>query len=290
MFEAMSIPTGVTRALHPSGLERLTIATDACRAELFLQGATLTRWAPKGAREVLFTSPASAYAAGKAIRGGVPLCWPWFGPRDGAPQHGFARTALWRLERASLDDDTVVLDLALDGDGHTPAFPHPFALRYRVELGAELACSLTVRSTGDAPFTYEDALHAYFAIRDVREVRVRGLEARPYLDRAGGGSTARTSEPTPFGLAAETDRLYLDAPGPIEVLDDDRSITVTKEGARTTVVWNPWLEKARAMADLGAEAWTGMLCVEPANARSDAVTLAPGAAHTTTMRVRVRGA
>jgi glucose-6-phosphate 1-epimerase len=284
----MQLLNGVRLDLHPSGLERIEIDTPACRAELFLQGATLTRWAPAGAREVLFTSPSSAYAAGKAIRGGVPICWPWFGPREGAPQHGFARTAPWRLERADVDGDAVVLELALDGDGSTPAFPHAFALRYRVRVGAELACALTVRNTGEAAFTYEDALHAYFAVRDVRRVRVRGLEGRPYLDRAGGGSIARDAEPAAFGFAAETDRLYLDAPGAIELVDDDRTITVTKDGARSTVVWNPWVEKARAMADLGAEGWTGMVCVEPANARSDAVTLAAGAAHTTTMRVRGR--
>lgn len=287
----MALPPGVRVDLHPSGLERLVIDRDACRAELFLHGATLTGWAPRGEDEVLFTSPTSLYRADKPIRGGVPICFPWFGPRPGAAQHGFARTSKWALVSAEeAAEGAVELMLGLDGDGTHPDFGHPFRARYRVTLGTSLGCALEVTNTGSATFTYQDALHAYFAIDDVRAVRVRGLEALPYLDRSAGGSVPRVSEGAPFGLVGETDRAYLATEAPVEVLDGARTLVIEKSGARSTVVWNPGVDKAAALADLGAAAWTRMLCVEPANAQSDAVELAAGSSHTTHMRVTVRRA
>jgi glucose-6-phosphate 1-epimerase len=288
MLARMDLPHGVITDTHPSGLARVRVERDACTAELFLHGATLTAWAPRGHDAVLYTSPSSVYRADKAIRGGVPICFPWFGPREGAAQHGFARTAPWRLEAAEVEasGDTVTLTLALDGDG-APSWPHRFAARYRVSLGPKLECALAVTNCGGAPFAYEDALHTYFAVRDARQLRVRGLEGLPYLDRSAGGEVARRSEEAPFALTAETDRLYLGTAAPIEIDDGARRITIAKDGSRTTVVWNPWAEKSAALADLGAGAWTSMLCVEPANARLDAIALAPGATHTTRMRVAV---
>lgn len=289
MLPRMQLPTGVHLDPHPSGLARLRIETATCRAELFLHGATLTAWAPHGHRDVLFTSPRAGYRADKAIRGGVPICLPWFGPREGHPQHGFARTSAWRLVSATdrPDHHAVELELALDEDGARPDFPHAFAARYTVTLGAALECALAVTNTGGAPFTYTDALHAYFAVDDIHTVRVRGLEGAPYLDRRGGGSIPSTSEPEPFALTEETDRTYPRTAAPVDILDGDRTITVTKAGAQSTVVWNPWRDKAAAIADLGDEAWARMICVEPANALDEIVALAPGETHATRMRVVV---
>ncbi len=287
MLTPMQLPDGVHLDTHASGLARLRVDTPACRAELFLHGATLTAWAPRGHRDVLFTSPRTAYRADKAIRGGVPICFPWFGPREGLPQHGFARTSPWRLADARRDGDTITLTLALDDDGARADFPHAFAARYTVTLGEALECALAVTNTGGAPLAYTDALHAYFAVSDVRAVRVRGLEGAPYLDRRGGASLACVSEPEPFALTEETDRTYPSTAAPIDIVDVDRTVTITKAGAQSTVVWNPWRTKAAAMADLGEEAWTKMICVEPANALDEVVALAPGETHATRMRVVV---
>ena len=250
--------------------------------EVSLQGAHVTEWTLHGSPPVLFLSPRSVFQRGKAIRGGVPLVFPWFGPRTGAAQHGFARVRDWSVEAVSVEPDgicTVAMTLA-DDESTQAAWPHAFQARFVVAAGRQLRMTLELRNTGAADFTFEAALHTYLAVSDVRRIRLRGLENTAYLDKVDVGGSKREGS-APLAFTGETDRVYLDTTGACIVEDPgwSRRIVVSKSGSRSTVVWNPWSDKARAMADLGEGAWTGMVCVETANAGDDARTLVPGDSH-----------
>jgi glucose-6-phosphate 1-epimerase len=268
---------------HSRGeLSVLRLAGTRSTLEVSPQGAHLTGWTVDGTPPVLFLSPGSVFQRGRAIRGGVPLVFPWFGPRAGAAQHGFARVRDWALEASAVRPDgscAVAMTLA-DDESTRAAWPHAFHARFVAAADRELRMALEIRNTGDAAFTFEAALHTYLAVSDVRRIRVHGLENTAYLDKVAGGPGRREGS-APLTFAGETDRVYLDTTSACTIEDPDwgRRIIVAKSGSRSTVVWNPWEEKARAMADLGEAAWTGMVCIETANAGADARTLAPGDSH-----------
>ena len=268
------------------GLVRCNIHTPLARALVYLQGAHVALFQPVGSEPVLFLSRQSHFAPGKPIRGGVPVCFPWFGPlagRPDAPMHGFARTMEWDLESVTVAPSAEV-DLALSlaaSDATRAQWPHDFLLRHVIQIGAGLSMTLIVENRGAEPFTIEEALHTYLAVGDVREVAVTGLEHTTFLDKADGLKTkSLTGEPLRF--TGETDRVF---PGHRAAcaIDDPvlrRRLLVEKSGSGTTVVWNPWTAKAAAMADFGDDEWPRMLCIETANTGANAVTVAPGAQHT----------
>lgn len=252
------------------------------------QGAHVYAWQPASdSRPVLFLSPRSHFAPGKAIRGGVPLCFPWFGPHASdprAPQHGFARTATWAIDESVTETDgTMRLAFGLRS---TPAtrdvWPHAFEARFTVRAADSLRLALEVRNTDTSPFTFGAALHTYLAVSDVRHIAVHGLEDTPFLDKVGGDTVPRRQGPGPLTFSGETDRIYLPTTATCVVEDAAwaRRIHVAKAGSRSTVVWTPWTDKARAMSDLGEDAWPGFVCIETCNAADDTVTLAPGERHT----------
>lgn len=284
---------GATFAEGPGGLKVLDVATPLATARFFLYGAHVAEWTPAGAKPVIFMSASSHFAHGKPIRGGVPVCFPWFGGRAGHPQsppHGFARLEEWTVESLAREEDgTIALSLTLSDSAATRVhWPHAFLVRHRVRVGAVLEMALEVENRGAAPFTFEEALHTYFAVSAVQVAEVCGLEGAEYLDKVDGG--ARKRQPAePLRFTAETDRVF---PGTTAacVLHDpgwQRDIVIEKSGSATTVVWNPWVAKAKAMADFGDEEWPGMACIETANAGADAVALAPGAAHVMTARISI---
>ena len=275
------------------GLTRARIATQAATAEIYLQGAHVARWQPTEAQHPgLFLSQSSHFAAGKAIRGGVPIVFPWFAERgDGlpGPTHGFARTMPWEVVAAERKADSVAITFKLLPDQTTRdlGYDH-FVLMYEVIVGATLSLALEVSNVGDSSLPVEEALHAYFAISDIKQVTVTGLGDTDFLDRADG-ARPRHQDAAAIRFAGETDQLHLNTSAAIAIADPAwrRRIVIGKQGSDSTVVWNPWRGKASALADLGAEAWTGMVCVEPANAAVNAVAVAPGATHTMGMTVRV---
>ena len=286
MSEAVVIDKG------EGGLERARVAGPRGEAELYLQGAHLTRWQPRGGTPVLFVASRAVFAPGKAIRGGVPLIFPWFGPHatdKDKPMHGFARSRAWRVTATdSRPDGSVVVELGLDDDEATRAlWPHPFRARYRVTVGDTLGMALEVVNTGPAPFTFEAALHTYFQVADVQTAGVRGLENTPFIDKVDHFTRKRHGA-TPLTLTGETDRVFLGTRATCVVEDPGlrRRLTVDKSGSASTVVWNPWAAKCAAMADMGPDDWRSMICVETANAADDAVTVAPGARHVMTATLR----
>lgn len=289
----MEIPGIVSFSTTPGGLTRLDVHSPLATAEIYLHGGHVARFQPAGGTPVLFMSAASHFAAGKPIRGGVPICFPWFGPRAGhpdAPMHGFARTMTWQLESLAQSADGVVnVGLALTADDATRAhWPHEFVLRHRIAVGTELRMTLEVENTSAGAFTFEEALHTYFAVADVRAATATGLEGASYLDKTDGFKT-KTVGAEPLRFTGETDRLFPNHHGACGIADRPtaRRIVIEKSNSATTVVWNPWIAKAAAMADFGDDEWPRMLCIETANAGADAVTLAAGARHAMTAVVRV---
>ncbi|MDQ1453441.1 MAG: glucose-6-phosphate 1-epimerase [Acidobacteriaceae bacterium] len=280
----------------PGGLTRARIATDRATAEIYLQGAHVARWQPaSAAHPVLFLSDKSHFEVGKAIRGGVPLVFPWFAERkDGLPggMHGFARTLPWEVVAAERRAEGVALSFKLLPNQTTRdlGFDH-FVLVYEVVVGATLTLALEVENVGDTPLRFDEALHAYYSVSDVRQIEVSGIGDTDYLDRADNAKPKHQGVGA-IRFAGETDQLHLNTQEAVTISDPvwRRRMVIEKRGSKSTVVWNPWQAKASALADLGAEAWPHFVCVEPANAAENAVTVAPGATHTMGMTVRVEGA
>ncbi|MEN3339063.1 MAG: glucose-6-phosphate 1-epimerase, partial [Acidobacteriota bacterium] len=275
---ATRLPSSVR--LHAGPLPRLTVDSPQGTAEVYFHGAHVTAWRPALATEpVLWMSRFAIFEPGKPIRGGVPICFPWFGPHPAAasaPAHGFARISEWRLVEAAEDASGVVtLAMELAGGDVSPLWPHRFRLTYRITIGAVLRLALEVENAGAGAFTFEEALHSYFAVQDIRGTAIGGLEDTEYIDKVGGLRRARQG-PDAIRFAGETDRVYLNTHATC-VIDDPggrRRISIAKTASDSTVVWNPWIDKARAMPDFGEDEWPGMVCVETCNVSPSAVTLA----------------
>lgn len=285
-----TIPGVLVFSQTDHGLIRASITMPSCTAELYLQGAHLTRWQPAGAKPVLFLSDRSFFAPGKAIRGGVPIIFPWFGnrtptpdnPRTDGPSHGFARTADWTLTFAAIAGDELHLTLTLGPTETSRALGYDhFKLAYEIILGPELRLRLTVLNEASTPLHFEEALHTYFSVGDVRQASIIGLSDTSYLDKTDNFKHKHQSEPF-LQLTAETDRPYLDTEASVN-LDDpicNRRITVDKVSSKTTVIWNPWDELCAKLPDMSPDGWLSMVCIETANVATNAITLAPGEKHT----------
>jgi glucose-6-phosphate 1-epimerase len=292
--ERFGIPGALRFERGQGGLPRAVASAAGAVAHVYLHGAHVTHFQPPAGLPVLFTSPRSAFAPGRAIRGGVPVIFPWFGPHPhdpGAPEHGFARVLDWEVESAAAEGDSVAITFALAASEATRArWPHAFRLHHRVRVGAVLEMTLAVENCSDVPFTFQEALHTYVQVGDAEAATVRGLEETAYIDKADGLARKREGRGA-VRLRGLTDRVYLDTERSC-VVDDPtlrRAVRIDKRGSRTTVLWNPGRERAAAMADLGPEGWRAMLCVEAANAADNAVELAPGARHEMSARVTVAG-
>ena len=236
-------------------------------------------------------SPRAVFAAGTAIRGGVPVCFPWFGAHPSDPTkraHGFARTRTWQVAdvtRETTGDVRVVLRLAADAETHALWSPS-FAVSLTLSLGAALEMTAEVENVGDDPIVYELALHSYLAVGDVEAVRIHGLEGTRYVDKVDGGKE-KVAGAEPLAIAGETDRVFLDTATTC-IVDDPmlgRRLRVEKRESRATVVWNPGRERARAMRDIGEDGWRGFVCVEAANVGPHAVRLAPRGRHAMAARI-----
>ena len=266
------------------GLPAVRVATAQATGLVYLQGAHVAAWQPTGQSPVIWMSPNAVYAPGKALRGGVPICFPWFGGNAEHPKypaHGFARTRDFTYRGARIDEaGRCELELALANDVQTEAlFPFAFELRLRVAFGATLQLELEVENRSGQSFGFEEALHSYFAVSDVKQAGVRGLQGARYADKVRNMAVF-TEEADELRITGETDRVY-ESTAACRIGDPGagRTISVEKYGSASTVVWNPWTERAAQMSDLGADTWQGMLCVESANVGSSKITLAPGEAH-----------
>jgi glucose-6-phosphate 1-epimerase len=291
----LSLPSGVALQSGRGGLDRLSIDTAACTGEIYLHGAHLTAWQPRGAAPVIWMSGSSLFEPRRPIRGGIPICFPWFGPHPSEPAaspHGFARLAPWTLDGvASGADHAVTVTLSLRTAANRideGLWPHQCVLTFTATFGRELALELAVHNVGVDACPVQEALHTYFAVGDIRQVSVEGLAGAAYVDKVRGGERC-LQDAAPIRFAGETDRPYLDTEATTTIVDGawKRRIVIAKQGSRTTVVWNPWTAKARAMPDFGDDEWSSMVCVETANALDNALTLPPGGMHRLRAAIRV---
>lgn len=285
---------GIARVTQGNGgLAKVSISSAEAAGEIYLQGAHVTAWKPAGAEEVLFVSAKSRWGEGAAIRGGVPICFPWFANKaDGAkaPAHGFARTRAWSLEAVEKDGEAVRVTMTLGSDHSTREFwAGDFHAEYRVTFWRELKMELTVKNRGAAAVRFEEALHTYFRVGDIAKARVRGLDGMRYTDKMD--ARREKLQKGDVVITSETDREYLDTPHEVELVDDviRRKIQIRNENSRTTVVWNPWVAKAKAMSDFGDEEWKQMICVETTNVSQFAVELGAGQQHRMTVVIKVEG-
>lgn len=286
-----AIPGAVTFEEGPAGLLRAAVFSPHAEATVYVQGAHVSHYRPSGQKPLLFMSSRSLFEPGKPLRGGVPICFPWFGPRaedPSAPLHGFARIMPWTVESTSVSADrsvTLVLTLQ-DGEESRRNWPFAFQCKYTVTVGPALGLTLTVSNPGPEPFSFEEALHTYLAVADVREARITGLEGVTYIDKTDG-LRRKIEHDAVLRITGETDRPYLNTRGSTRIDDiaGGRRITVEKTDSLTTVVWNPWIAKAKAMPDFGDDEWTGMLCIETANALENSIMLPPGSSHTMGARI-----
>ncbi len=277
------IPGQVTFRKGPGGMDAVDVTNEQASATILLQGAHLISWVPKGEKPVIWTSPEAKFAPGKSVRGGVPVCWPWFGPHPSEkdyPAHGFARTVMWEpLATRALAEGTWLAFRLIPTDATRAMWPHDTEVVLQMVIGKTLDMDLATWNRGNEPVTIGDALHTYFEVGDVRFAKIHGLHMVEYLDKVDGG--ARKQQLGPVIIGGEVDRIYLDTPDTCVIEDTRyaRRIRISKQNSHTTVVWNPWVEKAAKMGDLGPEGHLHMVCVESANAAADVVTLAPGAEH-----------
>ena len=273
------------------GLVRANISTPAARATVYLQGAHIAAWQPTGQKPVLFLSSKSEFVAGKPIRGGVPISFPWFANRHdgkGGPAHGFARIQEWTLAFAAISGEDLHLTFTLGPTqlSRDLGFDH-FRVAFQVTIGRSLTMQLAVANDAEAPLVFEEALHTYFAVSDVREVTVSGLEPTGFVDKTDN-MTEKPAANAPLTFASATDRVYADTAATCVIHDKPggRDITVAKTNSNTTVVFNPWKD----LADMGRDEWPKMLCVETVNAAGNAITLRPGESHTMEAHLSVESA
>lgn len=275
---------GIVEVVSGNGrLPKIRVTAPSASAEIYLQGAQVAAWHPVNAEEVFFLSEHSHWQDGRAIRGGIPVCFPWFRSKDDdplAPAHGFVRTKEWRLESVKADEESVKVICSTENDESTHRWwAHAFRLVHIISIGRSLRLQLIVTNTGHAPFRFEEALHSYFGVSGVENVCIRGLDQVAYLDNVDGNH-----EKTQFGdliFSAKTDNAYINVHSAAELFDQTwrRTIRTEKENSATTVVWNPWQDGAASLTDLGGDEWQRFACVEACNILGSAISLAPGQEH-----------
>jgi glucose-6-phosphate 1-epimerase len=264
------------------GLPVVCISNAHASGTVSVLGGQVTAFQPHGHEPVLWMSGRSYHEVGKPIRGGIPVCWPWFGPHPtdpGKPSHGFVRTRLWSVVGAEIvaGGATQVRLSTADAEDTRALWPHRFELEIVVTIGEELRTDLIVRNRGDEQWTCTAALHTYLTVGDLARIAIHGLDGCWYDE----GSTEPRRQQGAVTIGSEVDRIYFDTISPCTVEDPGlgRRIRIAKAGSRSTVVWNPWVEKARRMPDFGDDEYPRMVCVETANTRYDPATVPPGGEH-----------
>lgn len=293
----------------PADIQRIEMDQLACwrirngDAEVIVaeQGAQVLSYRQGDAAPIIWLSEEAAFEHGQAVRGGIPVCWPWFGdlmrnPQDiqdsyqgnqPAPAHGLVRSIDWVLKDSRSDAEGATLEFSCNADGALPGWPHAVELTLQVRLDQRLHLSLTSYNRGNAPVVLSQALHSYFAISDIRQVAVEGLDGRPYIETLDNWQQCQQQGDLTFN--GETDRIYLDLPSTVHLRDTglNRRITLQTHGSRSAVLWNPWIAKAQRLSQFADDAWQRMLCIETANVLDDKVRLDVGASHTLNVSIGV---
>jgi glucose-6-phosphate 1-epimerase len=280
------IPGRVALAKGNGSLPKINVVARHSTAEIYLHGAHVTAFQKNGEPPLLFLSRQSRFAAGEAIRGGVPICFPWFGPREGDVAHGFARVTEWKLiETATTADGTVTLTFRLPMPPERTAWE-----RLRAEFIVTVSDQLTMElvatnDSADKAVEIENCLHSYFHVGGINQVYIAGLQGAPFDDFAAGAAGARKLEnDSVLRIARETNRVYPDSTETVEIRDENlkRTIRVEKFNSHSTVVWNPWTTQ-KLPDDFDPAEHKIMVCVESGNVKQNKISFPPG--KTTALKV-----
>ncbi len=282
--ETFAIADHLSLTSHRHGIPQIEVENRSASATIALLGAHVMTFQPHGQKPVLWMSATSHFDVGKPIRGGIPICWPWFSSHPtnpDAPNHGLVRTELWDVkDTKALDEGTTQITLGIAGNERSRHFwPETIELKAIVTVGTQLQVELITQNSGQTEFTFTEALHSYYAVKDVTEISIHGLDECTYLDKVEAFKPC--SQQGAIAIDAEVDRVYLDTPAECTIDDPgfQRWIHIKKEGSLTTVVWNPWVEKSRNLVDFGDQEYPEMVCVETANTHNNSITLQPGSKH-----------
>lgn len=287
-IEALNAEHGIDGILRftegRGGLTMIEIANAQATALISPYAGQVLAYRPRDAEDdLLFVSERAYFAEGKAIKGGIPICWPWFGAdpeAKGRPAHGFVRAWPWTvLATEALADGSTRVELGIADDADTRAiWPQYFNLLVDIHVGATLSVALSTLNAGDRPFSITQGLHAYFKVGDASRIRVKGLDGRSYIDKAVGAGDAVIRQVGQVAIEREVNRIYEDVPPLLSIVDPtlDRRIRIESEHSRTAVVWNPWVETAKAMDDLDDQDYRRFVCVETVNTASEVIEIPPG--------------
>lgn len=273
---------------NEGGIVFINIDNQYAKARISTYAGQVLSYQPHGeAEDLLFLSDSAVYKYGKAIRGGAPICWPWFGNDRsgfGRPSHGFARNQPWTLlSTGTLDDGSTHIILSLTHtDGSLAIWPHEYQLIIDIIVGKTLTITLTSKNIGKKPFSMTQALHTYFKISEIEDVYVEGLDTVEYLDKVDGFS--RQKQTGNVVISKDTDQIYQNAPDQVTLVDPgfDRHIVINSQGSKTTVIWNPWSTAITNIVDLENDSYRKFICIETANAFDDTIILAAGEEHSLT--------
>ncbi|MEH6648900.1 MAG: D-hexose-6-phosphate mutarotase [Motiliproteus sp.] len=253
------------------------------RALICLQGGQVIEYQPQDQAGVIWLGQHSRFEQGKAIRGGIPICWPWFGdhPDNPAlPAHGLVRTRLWKVLETTDEGDTSSLRLGIEDDHHTrQLWPYKFQLELLIQLGQQLTLTLSSHNPNQVAMPISEALHSYFSVSDISQIRIGGLEGGRYRDKLH--NLQPFWQRGPLAITSETDQVYVDTDARVTIDDPvlKRRIIIDKQQSHSTVIWNPWTKKARALADFGDRDYQTMLCVETANVLDNSLLIPSGNSH-----------
>ena len=275
---SLKLPEGVTFLDGRGDLPMVEVKTRVSVAEIYLQGATVTHFQKNGQPPFLFLSQCSRFAEGQAIRGGVPIIFPWFGAAQGRKgQHGFARNKSWEIrDVGNHADGSIILLFRLPECAEAADFPK-FTLDYLVTVGETLSLELVTMNQSPENFEFENCLHTYFSVGDISAVSLHGLKGSTYLDKTDNFAK-KIETADAIRISSEVDRPYLNTTATVEIRDTKlrRNIIVAKENSASTIVWNPWIAKAQQLSDFGDEEYMKMVCVESGNVASNKIVLSPG--------------
>jgi glucose-6-phosphate 1-epimerase len=277
----MKLPASVRLSDSVPSYPVFEIDHPTCTAKVALHGAHVMSWRPVDEDEVLYLSQDAVFKEGKAIRGGIPVCWPWFNAHPTNPEmpsHGIARTRFWELAEAGESEEGVVLKFGMS-DGIWNA-------SVTVKAGAELEVILEMRNPNEIPIVVSGALHSYFAVSDIEQVRVVNLEGADYLDTVA--TPTMRNQKGALGFGGEVDSIY-ESSSSVLLVDDlsGRTLLIEKSGSPSTVIWNPWAEKSAAMGDMPDDGYLKFCCVEAAIANDKALIVMPGSSHVLSTRISV---
>ncbi|HEX3007353.1 MAG TPA: D-hexose-6-phosphate mutarotase [Bacteroidales bacterium] len=267
------------------GWDYVHMENKGATAFVSLYGAHVLHYTPAGESDLLWNSGKSYFETGKPIRGGVPICFPWFGPHAGdpsKPMHGFARLSLWHIKQTTINQaGETELVLTLSDNAYTRSlWPFPFQAAFTVRLGNKLSLELAVFNSGNEPFTISEALHTYLRVDDSSKISIEGLKGSTYFDGTSNNSpVVQTSKL--IEIKKEENRRYINTTAECLLSDPvlKRNIRIGKHNSNTTVVWNPWIETSRSMADMDDEGYQAMVCIEAANAFDNEILVNPGERH-----------